>query len=95
MKDGDIVNIDFTVKKDGFIGDTSIMVMIGTPKPWVERLVNVTQECLHKAIRLVKSGVTLGDIDYVIQQYAESEGYSVVREFGGHVGFFPRKCIIF
>lgn len=84
LKEGDIVNIDVTVKKDDFIGDISVMFMIGTPKPWVERLVNVTQECLYKGIRIVKPGVTLGDIGHVIQQYAESEGYSVVREFGGH-----------
>ena len=84
LKHGDIINIDVTVKKEGFIGDTSKTYMIGTPKPWVEKLVRVTQQCLYLAIRIVKPGIQLGDIGYIIQNHAESQGYSVVREFGGH-----------
>ncbi|MFT3741130.1 MAG: type I methionyl aminopeptidase [Gammaproteobacteria bacterium] len=84
LKNGDIINIDVTVKKDGYIGDTSKMFLVGKVKPWVEKLVTVTQECLYKAINIVQPGTTLGDIGHIIQKYAESHGYSVVREFGGH-----------
>ncbi len=84
LKEGDILNIDVTVKKDGFIGDTSKMYLIGKVQPYAERLVNVTQECLYQAIQLVRPGIRLGDIAHVIQQHAESHRYSVVREFGGH-----------
>ncbi|MCL9683790.1 type I methionyl aminopeptidase [Legionella maioricensis] len=84
LNEGDILNIDVTVKKDGFIGDTSKMFLVGKPKPFAERLVNVAQECLYKAISIVRPGVHLGDIGHIIQQYAESHHYSVVREFGGH-----------
>jgi methionyl aminopeptidase len=84
LKEGDILNIDVTVKKDGFIGDTSKMFFIGKTKPFAERLVKIAQECLYKAIRIVRPGVYLGDIGHIIQQYAESHHYSVVREFGGH-----------
>ena len=84
LKDGDILNIDVTVKQDGFIGDTSKMYLVGNVKPHAKRLVEVTQECLYKAIQLVKPGITLGDIGHAIQQHAESHRYSVVREFGGH-----------
>ncbi|SRR5579883_2473177 len=84
LKEGDILNIDVTVKKDGFIGDTSKMFFIGTVKPYAERLVRITQECMYKAIQIIKPGIHIGDIGYVIQQYAESHHYTVVREFGGH-----------
>jgi methionyl aminopeptidase len=84
LKNGDILNIDVTVKQDGFIGDTSKMYLVGNVKPHARRLVAVTQECLYKAIQLVKPGITLGDIGHAIQQHAESHRYSVVREFGGH-----------
>lgn len=84
LKTGDILNIDVTVKKDGYIGDTSKMFYIGQVKPYVERLVKITQECMYKAIQLVCPGVRLGDIGYVIQKHAEAHNYSVVREFGGH-----------
>ena len=84
LKEGDILNIDVTVKKDGFIGDTSKMFFIGKTKPFAERLVKTAQECLYKAIRILRPGVYLGDIGHIIQQYAESHRYSVVREFGGH-----------
>jgi len=84
LKEGDILNIDVTVKKDGFISDTSKMFLVGKIKPYAEKLVRVTQECLYKAIKLVRPGVHLGDLGYIIQQYAESHHYTVVREFGGH-----------
>ncbi len=84
LKDGDIVNVDVTVIKDGYHGDTSKMFVVGKPKIMAERLINVTQECLYKAIKLVKPGCRLGDIGAVIQQYAESHNYSIVREYCGH-----------
>ena len=84
LLEGDIVNIDVTVKKDNFIGDTSKMYLVGEVKPYAKKLVTVTQECLYKAIQIVKPGTYLGDIGFVIQQYAESQGYSVVRDFTGH-----------
>ena len=84
LKNGDILNIDVTVKKDEYIGDTSKMYLVGTVKPFAERLVKVTQECLYKAIEIVKPGTKLGDIGHIIQEYAEANNYSVVREFGGH-----------
>jgi methionyl aminopeptidase len=84
LKNGDIVNIDVTVIKDGYHGDTSIMVMVGDAAPHASRLIQVTQECLYKALDLVKPGATLGDIGHVIQQHAEKNYYSVVREYCGH-----------
>lgn len=84
LKDGDIINIDVTVKKDGFVGDTSKMYLVGEVKPFAEKLVRVTQECMYKGIQLVRPGIKLGDIGNAIQQHAESHRYSVVREFGGH-----------
>lgn len=84
LKEGDILNIDVTVKKDGYIGDTSKMFLIGAVKPYAERLVKVTQECMYKAIQIVRPGIRLGDIGHVIQQHAEANRYTVVREFGGH-----------
>lgn len=84
LQSGDIINIDVTVKKDGYIGDTSKMFLVGSVKPWALRLVEVTQTCLYQAIALVRPGIRLGDIGHVIQHHAESHGYSVVREYGGH-----------
>lgn len=84
LKDGDIVNIDVTVIKDGYYGDTSAMFHAGTPLSHAKRLVDITQECLYKAIALVKPGCRLGDIGHVIQEYAEGNHYSVVREYCGH-----------
>src|SRR5512141_703781 len=78
LKPGDIVNIDITVIKDGFHGDTSRMFMIGTPSILARRLVDVTYESMWKGIRAVKPGVHLGDIGNVIQRYAESNGFSIV-----------------
>jgi methionyl aminopeptidase len=84
LKDGDIVNIDITVIKDGFHGDTSKMFFVGEPLPHAERLVRITQECLYLGINSVKPGTTLGDIGHVIQRHAEKNYYSVVREYCGH-----------
>lgn len=84
LKDGDIINIDVTVIYEGFHGDTSKMYFVGSPAPHAERLVKITQECLYKAIELVRPGTTLGDIGHVIQEHAESNYYSVVRDYCGH-----------
>ena len=84
LKLGDIVNVDITVIKDGFHGDTSRMFTIGTPSIQARRLVEVTYEAMWKGIRTVKPGVHLGDIGQVIQRHAESNGFSIVREFCGH-----------
>lgn len=84
LKTGDMLNIDVTVIKDGYHGDTSKMFFVGKPSILAQRLSRVTQECLYQAIRLVKPGIYLGDIGACIQQRAESEGFSVVREYCGH-----------
>lgn len=84
LKEGDIVNVDVTVLKDGYHGDTSQMFIIGDAPPYVHRLVQVTQECLYLGIRMVKPGVHLGDIGAAIQAHAEKNRYSVVREYCGH-----------
>ena len=84
LRDGDIINIDVTVLKDGWHGDTSKMFLVGKTKPHNERLVKVTQECLYKAIDLVKPGATLGDIGHAIQTHAEKNYYSVVEDYCGH-----------
>ncbi|MFC3121911.1 type I methionyl aminopeptidase [Agaribacter flavus] len=84
LKDGDIVNIDVTVIKDGYHGDTSKMFVVGKPSILAERLIRITQECLYKAIKIVKPGVKLGDIGHIIQQHAEGNNYSVVQEYCGH-----------
>jgi methionyl aminopeptidase len=84
LKKGDIINVDITVIKDGFHGDTSEMFVIGHAPTHVHRLIKITQECLYKAIALVKPGATLGDIGEVIQKHAESNYYSVVQEYCGH-----------
>lgn len=84
LKNGDILNIDVTVIKDEFHGDTSKMFFVGEPKIAAERLVRITQECLYKGIELVRPGARLGDIGHVIQQHAEKNRYSVVREYCGH-----------
>jgi methionyl aminopeptidase len=84
LKNGDTVNIDVTVIKDGFHGDTSKMYCIGKPSVLAERLVRVTQECLYRGIGAVRAGATLGDIGHAIQSHAEAQNFSVVREFCGH-----------
>lgn len=84
LKSGDIVNIDITVIKDGYHGDTSKMFFVDKPSVLARRLVQITQECLYLGIEQVKDGATLGDIGYAIQQHAERNRFSVVREFCGH-----------
>ncbi len=84
LKSGDIVNIDITVIKDGYHGDTSKMFCVGEVAPHAERLVRVTQECLYRAIGAVRPGATLGDLGHAIQSHAEKNYYSVVREYCGH-----------
>lgn len=90
LKSGDIVNVDVTVLKDGYHGDTSKMFVIGKGSILAERLMKITQECMYMGIRLVKPGAHLGDIGAAIQQHAEKNRFSVVREYCGHgigVGF--------
>ncbi|MBV1775116.1 type I methionyl aminopeptidase [Burkholderiaceae bacterium DAT-1] len=84
LKDGDIVNLDITVIKDGYHGDTSRTFCVGNVTPQARRLVQNTYECMWIGIDKVKPGARLGDIGAAIQQHAEKAGYSVVREFCGH-----------
>src|SRR5258706_9447766 len=84
LRNGDIVNIDITVIKDGWHGDTSRMFYVGEPSVQARRLCETTYECRWKGISVVRPGATLGDIGAAIQRHAESHGYSVVREFCGH-----------
>jgi methionyl aminopeptidase len=84
LKKGDAINIDVTVIKDGFHGDTSKMFFVGEPKVAAERLARISHECMRIGIDLVKPGVQLGDIGHAIQQHAESSHCSVVREYCGH-----------
>ena len=84
LKDGDIVNIDVTVIKDGWHGDTSRMYFVGTPSIMAKRLVETTREAMFNAIRIVKPGATLGDIGAAIQQIADRERFTVVQEYCGH-----------
>lgn len=84
LKNGDIVNIDVTIIKDGWFGDTSRMYYVGEPSIAAKRLTETTYECMWRGIEKVKPGNTLGDVGHAIQSFAESRGYSVVREFCGH-----------
>ncbi|GAA6131960.1 type I methionyl aminopeptidase [Halopseudomonas sabulinigri] len=84
LKNGDALNIDVTVIKDGYHGDTSKMFIVGEAPEWVGRLARVTQECLYKGISVVRPGARLGDIGQVIQDHAHANHYSVVREYCGH-----------
>ena len=84
LKDGDIINIDVTVIKEGYHGDTSKMFFVGTPSIKAKHLVKIAHECLFKGIKLVKPGTRLGDIGHVIQQHAERNRCSVVRDYCGH-----------
>ena len=84
LKKGDVVNIDVTVIKDGYHGDTSKMFFVGEPSIQAKRLAHISHECMLKGIALVRPGVRLGDIGHVIQEYAESQQCSVVREYCGH-----------
>ncbi|PSO80482.1 MAG: type I methionyl aminopeptidase [Cyanobacteria bacterium QS_4_48_99] len=84
LKDGDIMNIDVTPILDGYHGDTSRTFFVGTPSARAKKLVEVTEECLMKGIAAVKPGGRIGDIGAAIQEYAEANGFSVVRDFVGH-----------
>ena len=84
LKDGDTLNIDVTVIKDGYHGDTSRMFYAGQPSILAKRLGDITYECMWLGISKIRPGAHLGDIGFVIQQHAEKAGYSVVREFCGH-----------
>ncbi|MAY09265.1 type I methionyl aminopeptidase [Alcanivorax sp. IO_7] len=84
LKSGDIINVDITLEKGGFIADSSKMYMIGKVAPHARRLVEKTYEAMWEGIRVVKPGATLGDVGAAIQRYAERQGYSVVREYCGH-----------
>ncbi len=84
LKDGDIINIDVTPLVDGYHGDTSKTFFVGTPSPTAKKLVEVTLECLKRGIAEVKPGARIGDIGAAIQEYAEAQGFSVVRNFTGH-----------
>ncbi|RYY01465.1 MAG: type I methionyl aminopeptidase [Gammaproteobacteria bacterium] len=84
LKSGDIINVDITLEKDGFIADSSKMYMIGEVSPLATRLVEKTYAAMWKGISVVKPGATVGDIGFAIQQYASANGYSVVREYCGH-----------
>ncbi|MYA66291.1 MAG: type I methionyl aminopeptidase [Gammaproteobacteria bacterium] len=84
LKSGDIINIDITVIKDGYHGDTSKMFLVGKAKEHARRLVRVTRECLFKGIEAARPGNRLGDIGHVIQQHGEANHYGIVREYCGH-----------
>ncbi len=84
LKNGDIVNVDVTVIKDGWHGDTSVMFFVGEPSVQARRLCQVAREAMMVGIGMVRPGVTLGDIGHAIQQHVESRDYSIVREYCGH-----------
>lgn len=84
LKKTDILNIDITVIKDGYHGDTSKMFSVGTTPPHVSKLIEISRECMWEGIKLVKPGTTLGDIGHAIQTRAEGNHFSVVREYCGH-----------
>jgi methionyl aminopeptidase len=84
LQDGDIVNIDITSFIDGFHGDASRMYSVGKPSVKAQKLINVTYDSLMRAIKILKPGITLGDIGFSIQSFVEQEGFSVVRDFCGH-----------
>ena len=84
LKNGDMLNIDITVIKDGFHGDTSRIFFVGEPSVIARRLAAVSYECMCLGIRMVKPGARLGDIGYAIQRHAEAQNFSVVREYCGH-----------
>lgn len=84
LKSGDIINVDITLEKGGFIADSSKMYMIGSVMPLARRLVDSTYTAMWEGIKVVKPGATLGDVGYAIQHYATKQGYSVVREYCGH-----------
>ncbi|MFL9842550.1 type I methionyl aminopeptidase [Sphingomonas sp. ST-64] len=84
IRDGDIINLDITLEKNGFIADSSKTYMVGTVSPAARRLVRVTQEAMWKGIGQVRPGAHLGDIGAAIEEHAKKNGYSVVRDYCGH-----------
>ncbi|MGB0750785.1 MAG: type I methionyl aminopeptidase [Gammaproteobacteria bacterium] len=84
LKDGDIVNIDITVIKNGYHGDTSKMFLVGEPSLQAKRVSRISYECMCIGIEMVKPGIHLGDIGHAIQQHAEKQRCSIVREYCGH-----------
>tara|TARA_A100001391_G_scaffold117899_1_gene79919 strand:- start:3205 stop:3996 length:792 start_codon:yes stop_codon:yes gene_type:complete len=84
LKSGDIINVDITLEKGGFIADSSKMYLIGKVSPHARRLVDATYEAMWAGIRAVRPGATLGDVGHAIQTHAQGYGYSVVREYCGH-----------
>ena len=84
LEDGDLLTIDMVVNVDGYLADSAWSYAVGELSPEAQRLMDVTRECLYKAIDIVKPGTRLGDIGHVIQTHAEANGFSVVRDFVGH-----------
>jgi len=84
VRDGDILNLDVTLEKNGWIADSSKTYLIGEVAPHARRLVRTTQEAMWKGIRAVRPGATLGDVGHAIERHAKKAGYSVVRDFCGH-----------
>ncbi len=97
LKKGDVVNIDVTVIKNGWHGDTSRMFMVGEVSIAAKRLASITYEAMWKGIMMVKPGIHLGDIGFAIQKFTEGHGFSVVREFCGHgigLGFHEEPQVL-
>ena len=84
LQDGDIVNFDITLEKNGFIADSSKTYLVGAVAPAARKLVQATYEAMWKGIRAVRPGARLGDVGHAIERHARSKGYSVVREYCGH-----------
>jgi methionyl aminopeptidase len=84
LKSGDVLNVDVTVIKDGYHGDTSRMFCLGKVQPFAERLAQITYEAMWHGIAAIQPGARLGDLGYAVQTFAQGHGYSIVREFCGH-----------
>jgi len=84
LQDGDIVNLDITLEKNGYIADSSKTYLVGTVAPEAKRLVRATYEAMWKGIRAVRPGARLGDVGHAIERHARRKGYSVVRDYCGH-----------
>lgn len=84
LEEGDIVDIDLVIERNGFFADCSRTIGVGKISEEAQKLINVTEECLWEGIKMAKPGNTLGDVGFAIQSHAESNGYSIVREYSGH-----------
>jgi methionyl aminopeptidase len=84
IRDGDIINLDITLEKNGFIADSSKTYIVGDAPPMARRLVRVAQEAMWEGIKQVRPGAHLGDVGFAIERHAKKNGYSVVREYCGH-----------